>query len=131
MIKDGEKFRAVELDAWYDCGVPTTLIETNRILLDQKPELRNVPSKLKKNNIIIDPVSIHDDVEIDHCVIGPHVHVGAGAKLSYSIIRNSIIDEETVLDGVHLDGAALGRQVEMRRGGEAFLLGDYASMDRP
>ncbi|MFH0881900.1 MAG: sugar phosphate nucleotidyltransferase [bacterium] len=130
MIKDGEVFRAIELEGWYDCGVPSTLIETNRILLDSKPELRNVAAKFKKNNIIIEPVSIDDKAEIENCIIGPYVHVGANTKLNRSIIRNSIIDEESVLEGVHLDGAALGRQVEMRRGGEAFLLGDYASMDR-
>ncbi len=130
MIQDGEIFRAVELEGWYDCGMPSTLIETNRILLESKPELRKAAAKFKKNNVIIDPVAIDDKAEIENSVIGPHVHIGANTKLNRCIIRNSIIDADTVLEGVHLDGAALGRQVDMRRGGEAFLLGDYASMDQ-
>lgn len=34
MLEGGATFRTFSLDAWYDCGVPDTVLETNRALLE-------------------------------------------------------------------------------------------------
>jgi len=128
MIKDGETFRPVTLKGWYDCGLPSTLLETNQALLDEKPELNRVPDKFRASNIIIEPVSLDDSAKIENCVIGPYVHVGPEVTLTRSIVRNSIIDAKSVLEGQRLDGAVLGQEVERRSEGESLLLGDFSTL---
>ncbi|MDP8206046.1 MAG: sugar phosphate nucleotidyltransferase [Candidatus Electryonea clarkiae] len=115
MIEDGYSFRPVMIDGWYECGVPESLIETNQILLRENPKLRNMPEKLRKNNIIIDPVYIEDSVESEYSIIGPHVHLSAGCKISRSILLNTLVYDNAVLEGVSLEGAVIGNDTLMIR----------------
>ena len=46
MLNKGEKMKAVEIDGWYDCGKPESLLATNRYLLQKQPRDYNLPDSI-------------------------------------------------------------------------------------
>lgn len=124
MIDDNATFRPVELEGWYDCGMPESLVDTNRVLFDMREELNSVPSPLRKTNLIIEPVSIDPSADVRESVIGPYVHIGPEAKVRRCIISDSIIDAHADLHGQHFEETVLGQNVQIRGKGEPLLLGD-------
>ena len=55
------------------------------------------------------PVFAHDSAEIDQCVLGPYVSIGADAVVRNCMIRNSIIEDGAVVENCMLDGAVVGK----------------------
>lgn len=129
MLKDGQPFRPLMLDAWYDAGMPSTLIETNRILLDTKPGTGSVPDAARRDNVVIDPVYIDPRAEVSESVIGPYVHIGARARVRNSILRDTIVDNDTEVSFGNLESAALGQHVRYVQTPDSPRLGDHSSSD--
>jgi glucose-1-phosphate thymidylyltransferase len=113
MIDKGAKIRVIDVEGWYDAGKIETMLETNEAMLARGRARR--PSATG-DSTIIDPVYIEDNVTLKKSKIGPNVSIGAGtvldgseisnsivgsnAKISRSVLRNSLIGDDTVLDGV-------------------------------
>lgn len=92
MINRGAAFVPFRIEGWYDCGKPETLLETNRILLDNMAKRgKSQAPRPWKDSIIIPPVSIHPSAKIVRSIVGPHVDVAEGAEISHSIISGSIV----------------------------------------
>jgi glucose-1-phosphate thymidylyltransferase len=119
MIDEGAEFRTQSVDVWLDCGKPETVLDTNRYLLANGFDNS---SQLKTNNVtVIPPVSIHPDAVFEHAIIGPHATVAAGCHVSYSIIRDSIIDTRAVVQHSLLDRSLIGR--------DARVVGQYSTLN--
>jgi len=119
MIDEGAIFETQPVDVWLDCGKPETVLETNRYLLangfDNSEEF-------KGNNVtIIPPVNIHPDAVFEHAIIGPHATVAADCHVSYSIVRDSIIDTGAVVQYALLDQSLIGR--------DARVVGQYSTLN--
>jgi len=113
MIDKGAKIKVVDVAGWYDAGKIDTLLDTNRVMLT-KGHARK-PASIDGVKII-DPVYIEDDVTLKDSTIGPnvsigkgsviegselsHAIVGSGARITKSTLTNSLIGDETVLDGL-------------------------------
>jgi len=113
MIDKGAKIKVVDVAGWYDAGKIDTLLDTNRVMLT-KGHARK-PANVD-GVTIVDPVYIEDDVTLRDSTIGPnvsigkgtviegselsHTIVGTGAKITKSKLCNSLIGDETVLDGL-------------------------------
>jgi glucose-1-phosphate thymidylyltransferase len=98
MIKDGLKLGAPEIEEWLDCGKPETLLETNRYLLERATGNHI----FIEGCVIIPPVSIHPSAEVKHSVIGPYVSIAENCKINESIIRNSVINPNSIHHNVKL-----------------------------
>ncbi|HEY4755725.1 MAG TPA: sugar phosphate nucleotidyltransferase, partial [Ignavibacteriaceae bacterium] len=86
MLDDGEKIKTFDVNGWYDCGKPETLLSTNKFLLDKKSLTK------KFNNVVVNlPVYIADDAKIENSVIGPYATVDKGCVIKESVIKNSIV----------------------------------------
>lgn len=83
-------------------------------------------SKGFENTIIIEPCFIGENVEINNSIIGPHVSIGNGTKISDSIVKNSIIQEQSEIKGRILENAMLGSFVKLTEKNEDLSLGDYS-----
>ncbi len=104
MFKKGAKFVAREVKVWEDCGKLNTLLKTNRYFLDH-----GCSNGLKtKNSVIIPPVYIENSAEITNSVIGPYVSVARGSKIIGSIIKDSIISENTLVENAKLIQSLVG-----------------------
>ncbi len=112
MINWGETIETFPVSGWYDCGKPETLLATNRYLLDRKDNI--IPINQFPTSLIIQPVSIGNNVQIEHSVVGPYVSIGDGSKISHSLIENTIIGERAKVDQCLLKESLIGTRGEVQ-----------------
>ncbi len=124
MIDDGALLRSEPVSVWLDCGKPETVLETNRYLL--KNNMDNSGEVSSVNSIIIPPVHIHPTARIKNSIIGPYVTVAAKCEIEGSIIRDTIVDEESYLKNAMLDQSLIGRKVDFIGRPRQLNLGDSA-----
>ncbi len=110
MLEEGRTFGCFEVDDWYDCGKPETVLETNRILLDKGTGLS---AGDHSSAVIIPPVSIDEDVKIISSIVGPYVSIASGSKIQGSILSNSIIGFGTTLRNVNIHDSIIGNEADI------------------
>jgi glucose-1-phosphate thymidylyltransferase len=124
MINEGEKFSTFDVDGWYDCGKPETLLSTNRHLLSRTPKDRKIDGV-----VTIPPVYIAANAQIHNSIIGPFATIGEKAHVTDSIIRNSIIGDESAVSGVLLDNSIVGNNGAVKGGFKRVNAGDSSEVD--
>jgi glucose-1-phosphate thymidylyltransferase len=125
MIEQDERFLTFNVEGWYDCGKPETLLRTNGILL--KRDFSNQKYHLE-NSMVIPPVYIHPDAIISKSIIGPNVTIGKHSVIEESIIKNSIINEDTVIRRLVLKDSLIGVHAHIERQSEILNFGDYSQL---
>lgn len=103
MIDKGEKITTFPVEGWYDCGKPETLLSTNQYLLSIGDNGREIESV-----VINKPVFIADDALIKNSVIGPYATIAAGTVVEDSIIRNSLIGSGAKVSKALLENSIIG-----------------------
>ena len=126
MIDDGAVLRPEPVSVWLDCGKPETVLETNRYLL--KHNMDNSAEVSSINSIIIPPVHIHPTVKIKNSIVGPYVTVAANCEIEDSLIRDSIVDEESYIKDAMLERSLIGRKVDLIGRYRQLNLGDSAQI---
>ena len=124
MIDKGSKIRVLEVEGWYDCGKPETLLETNLHLLKTGRARR--PRDLG-DNTIIDPVRIEDGVELAGSTVGPNVSIGGGSRIHASTLRDCIVGEDAVIEDSVLHDSLIGASAEVSGFRGRALLGDHSA----
>jgi glucose-1-phosphate thymidylyltransferase len=102
MLERGERMKTAQIN-WLDCGKPDMLLETNRYLLKKQPQNYHVPDV-----VVIPPVFIAGDATIRHSIIGPYASIGDGAKISHSIIRDSVVQPRAEIQNILLEQSIIG-----------------------
>jgi glucose-1-phosphate thymidylyltransferase len=123
MIRRGVDLRSFEIEGWYDCGKPETLLETNRDLLKMAGSTAGAPG-----SIIIDPVSVGEGVTIDSSVIGPYVSIAGNTVVRRSIIKNSILGSNAVVEDALLDSSLIGDNAVVRGIFKKLNVGDSSEI---
>ena len=124
MVEHGEKISTFNVEGWYDCGKPETLLSTNRYLLR-----RYGVSTSLDGNLIIPPVSISSKAKISNSIIGPYTTIADNVKIEESIIRNSIISEDAKVEKAMLDNSIIGNNAAIKGGYKRINLGDSSEID--
>jgi glucose-1-phosphate thymidylyltransferase len=124
MIDEGEQITTFQVEGWYDCGKPETLLSTNQVLLDQKSV-----SKKFDNVVINRPVFIAEDAEIENSVIGPYTTIDTGCKIKDSIIRNSIVGMNAEVSKSLLENSIIGNNSIVRGSYKKLNSGDSSVID--
>ncbi|MFN8420435.1 MAG: sugar phosphate nucleotidyltransferase [Anaerolineae bacterium] len=124
MIKGGAKVRTQEVSVWLDAGTPEAVLETNRYLLDNGKD----NSASVQGALVIPPVYVHPTATIMDSVIGPHVSIGANAKVTASILRDSIIDDNAQVANVQLETSLVGRNGKVEGRFKSVNIGDTSSV---
>jgi glucose-1-phosphate thymidylyltransferase len=125
MIHDNMTFSAPEIDAWLDCGKPETLLETNRYLLNGRHHCHGEAV----NSVLIAPVHIAEGALVRNSILGPNVSVAAGSIISGSIIRDSIINLDSEVTGMLLNGSILGDSVRLSSTARKMNIGDHSIIE--
>jgi glucose-1-phosphate thymidylyltransferase len=126
MIDKGAKIKVIDVEGWFDAGKIDTMLETNQAMLERGRARR---PKSAGDSTIIDPVYIEDNVTLKKSKIGPNVSIGAGsvldgteishsivgsnAKITKSVLKNSLVGDDAVLEGVKGE-VTLGDHSEVR-----------------
>jgi glucose-1-phosphate thymidylyltransferase len=124
MIDRGVEFRPYRIDRWYDCGKVETLLETNRILLE---EMKLNGSR--DGSIVIPPCYIDSGSTIVSSIIGPYVSVAKACEIRNSIIENSILNEGSSIENVILEGSVVGAYAEVAGRKGSLNVSDYSQID--
>ncbi|MBP7821965.1 MAG: NTP transferase domain-containing protein [Saprospiraceae bacterium] len=130
MIERGVKFTTKSVNNWFDCGKREILLETNAMLLDQEGYAsgdNEIP--VFDNTIIIHPVSIGKNCNINNSIIGPHVTIGSDATISSSIIKNSIIGSFTLIEETVLWQSIIGSDTAIKGLRQSLNIGDNTEID--
>jgi glucose-1-phosphate thymidylyltransferase len=114
MIDKGAKIQVIDVEGWYDAGKIETMLETNQTMLEKGRARR--PSG-NGDYTIVDPVYIEDNVILKGSTVGPNVSIGSGsvlenssvshsivgtnARITGSTIRNSLVGDDAVLEGIN------------------------------
>jgi len=124
MLDDGEKIKTFDVNGWYDCGKPETLLSTNRFLLDQK----SVTKKFE-NVVINPPVFIAEDAKIENSVIGPYATIDKGCIIKESVIKNSIVGTNSQVSKAMLNGSIIGNNTIVKGAFKKLNIGDSTEID--
>lgn len=122
MLDEGYYFEEAAAQGWYDCGTIDTLLDTNRILLDQGD--RRVATTI--DSVIIPPVCIEEGAHICQSVIGPYVSISAKTTIQRSIISDSIIGEGAVVEDALLQRCLIGEHACVKGTYKRLNVGDYS-----
>jgi glucose-1-phosphate thymidylyltransferase len=82
------------------------------------------------NTVLIEPVYLGENVEIDNAVIGPYVSVGDNSKISESRIQNSIIQKDSQIKNANLANSMLGNFVTFEGKATDLSVGDYNTISQ-
>jgi len=129
MLERGAVIKAKQTEVWLDAGIPESLLETNRYLLDHG-RCNCDPVAIKEGVTIIDPVSIPFGTHLKAAVIGPHVTLGEGCDLENVVIRDSIIEAGTQIKDMVIENSIIGRNVILEGRPERLNIGDNSWMTR-
>ena len=87
MTENGTKFKPGEVIEWLDCGNKVATVHTNQRVLEFDKNTDLISADCKQiNAVIIPPCYIGKNVEITDSVIGPHVSLGDGTKVTNCVI---------------------------------------------
>ncbi|MEX2153151.1 MAG: sugar phosphate nucleotidyltransferase [Gemmatimonadaceae bacterium] len=127
MVDKGAKLKVEEVEGWYDAGKLDTLLETNKIMLEQRKMARR-PKNLGGDAKIIDPVYIEDGVTISRSTVGPNVSVSAGTVIEDSTIRDAIVGEKSTIARSQLHDSLIGDHVMLEGFKGAVTVGDHSEL---
>ncbi len=122
MVDRGARIKVLEVEGWYDCGKPETVLATNLHLLETGRALR--PESIGADTTIVDPVRIEPDVELSGSQIGPNVTVGRGSRIRGSVVADCIVGEDVLIEDCELRESLIGSSVQIRGVRGSVLLGD-------
>lgn len=73
---------------------------------------------------VLPPVFLHETAVIENAVIGPFANIEAGARISGSIVRSSLIGKESTIDNAILDGSIIGSRAHVIASGHTLIVED-------
>lgn len=127
MVNRGHYLKTFRVSSWYDCGQSESLLETNRILLDEKMNID--PVSQLKDSVIIQPVAIGDNVTIVNSVVGPHASIASDTIIESSIISDSVIGSRSHISKVNLQHSIVGDDASVHGKYNSLNIGDSSSIE--
>lgn len=129
MLEGGKsRMRTEKVHVWLDAGTFDAMLSTNRYLLEHGQD--NSDKAAQRIGVhVIPPVFIHPEAEVESSVIGPHSTVDAGCKIKGSIIQNSIVEKESIVEDVLLNGSLIGQNTSVKGGSTSINVGDNTEIE--
>jgi glucose-1-phosphate thymidylyltransferase len=129
MKENGVKFYPGQVIDWLDCGNKNATVDTNKRYLQYLEEqpLKGDNVKLL-NSIVIEPAYLGENVELRNSVVGPHVSIGKNSVIEDSIIKNSIVQENSNVKNMMMENSMIGNFVNLQGKKFDLSIGDYNSI---
>ena len=125
MVETNSVIGTFDVEDWYDCGRPETLLEANRVLLEK---LETTEGDQLENTVVVPPVDMGTNVTVERSVVGPYVSLDDDAEISDSIVRSSIVGRGASLTGVNLENSIVGDAAKIRGDTQSLNVGDNSSL---
>jgi glucose-1-phosphate thymidylyltransferase len=128
MKAKGLKLKAGQVDEWLDCGNKDATVYTNKRVLELKyPNNHIAKTATLTNSVVIAPCFIGENVTLENAVVGPFVSVGNNSSINSSVVRNSIVRENTSIQDAGIDNSLIGNYVQYRQQLRDLSMGDYTT----
>jgi len=127
MVNRGYRLKTFPVSSWYDCGHQESLLETNRVLLDEKEDIDQIYEI--KDSVVIQPVAIGDNVSIKNSVVGPHASIASDSIIESSIISDSVIGSRSHIFKVNLQRSIVGDDASVHGKHNSLNIGDSSSIE--
>ena len=126
MKQKGTRFQTGKVDEWLDCGNKNATVYSNQRVLefDKDKDIVSASAKIE-NSVVIPPCFIGENVSIKDSVIGPHVSIGKNTHVDNSRIQNSIVQEETTINGLNVANSMIGNHAKINIDPRDLSVGDY------
>jgi glucose-1-phosphate thymidylyltransferase len=111
---------------WLDCGNYKATVHTNARVVDFiKDEISIPASATITDSTIIQPCYIGKNVKITGSVVGPNTTISDNSEVVSSIIKGSIVYENTKIENAVFEGAMVGNFVSYKGTAIEASIGDY------
>ena len=114
---------AFQIEDWFDCGKPESLLETNRHLLSKRGDAPDIPG-----SVVLPPSFVAPTAKIESSIVGPYTSVAEGAHIEGSIVRNSIVGEGAFVKGCLLEGSIVGDRARALGAYQRLNVGDSSEV---
>jgi glucose-1-phosphate thymidylyltransferase len=128
LVEDGMKIRTENVSHWLDAGTPESILETNTYLLQHSSRSRN-EYETGQSNLLIHPVFIHKSSHVENSIIGPNVAIGKKCSINGSILKDSIVDDNSNISNVMLLHSLIGRGCKVNGKTTPSILADSEEME--
>jgi glucose-1-phosphate thymidylyltransferase len=128
LLKKGMKMRTEIVDEWLDAGLPDTVLETNRKLLEKGRDNSGAAGE-RKGVTIKPPVYIHPEATVENSTLGPFVSIGKGSVVRNSVIEDAVVEREVTIEDSQLKHSLLGERSKVRGVHGSVNVGDDSSVD--
>ena len=132
MKQKGMKFVPGKVDEWMDCGNKNVTVETNSKMLgflQADGENMVAASAVTENSTIIPPCYIGEGVVLKNATVGPNVSLGANSKVENATIKNSLVQNSSVIRNASLDNAMIGSHAIFDGNFKSISIGDYSVLE--
>jgi len=127
----GLKFKINKVSEWLDCGNKNATVYTNQRILELVKGEKLVSETARLiNSIIIEPCYIGDNVNIENSIIGPHVSIEDNTIIKNSLIKNCIIQQNSVIETLNIENSMIGNFVDIKGDTVEVSIGDYTTMSK-
>ncbi len=128
MLKKGLKMRVQVVEEWLDAGLPETVLETNRKLLEKGRDNSSEASK-RPGVTIKPPVHIHPEAVVENSTLGPYVSIGRGSVVRNSTIEDAVIEREALIENCVLKASLIGERSHVSGVKGKVNVGDDSRVD--
>lgn len=128
MLKKGLKMRVQVVEEWLDAGLPETVLETNRKLLEKGRDNSGEAGK-REGVTIKPPVHIHPEAVVENSTLGPYVSVGRGSVVRNSTIEDAVIEREALIENSVLKASLIGERSHISGVKGKVNVGDDSRVD--
>lgn len=131
MMANGKIFKTGTVSEWMDCGNKEVTVETNQRMLGFLAEANEAlisEKSIQDNSKIIEPCFIAEGVVLKNSTVGPYVSVGKGTIIEDSIVKNTIIQTQSVIKNATLDNAMIGNHAYFDGQFTNVSIGDYSQL---
>jgi glucose-1-phosphate thymidylyltransferase len=126
MKNKGAKFVPGQISEWLDCGNKNSTVDTNKSYLGYLSGTKLVADSVSiENSVVIQPSFIGENVVLKNSVIGPHVSIGNGSKVTNSIISKSIVQEQATIKNAVITNSMLGNSATYEGHAKDLSVGDF------
>lgn len=126
MLTQGATFKTASVTEWLDCGTIPALMDTTRHILGKEkdePRLGQV-----ENSVVIEPVYVGPGARLVNSVVGPNVSVEAGAEISGSVVKESIVLADARIENAALEHSLIGRNAVVTPHLTRINIGDHSEL---
>lgn len=108
LVEGGMRIRTEKVSRWLDAGTPEAVIETNSYLLEHNSK-SYVEYKRVQSNLLIPPVYVHESSWVENSIIGPNVAIGMNCLIKGSIMKDTIVDDDSTVTDAVLANSLIGK----------------------